>query len=61
MGIVAHTIMSSDDTDICYHRACDDAYQIDYYHLKNVIRVIPQGLKPFVMGQVPKQELKRGF
>lgn len=39
-GVPAHTIMSSDDDDPCYHSLCDDVKRINIAHLTSVIRGI---------------------
>ncbi|HEX4876409.1 MAG TPA: M28 family peptidase [Chitinophagaceae bacterium] len=39
-GIPAHTIMSSDDDDDCYHRECDELKRINIVHMTKVIRGI---------------------
>ena len=39
-GIPAHTIMSSDDDDACYHATCDEATRIDVPHMTEIIKAI---------------------
>lgn len=39
-GIPAHTIMSSDDDDKCYHQPCDEIKRIDIAHMTTVIKAI---------------------
>jgi hypothetical protein len=49
-GIVAHTLMCSDDTDPCYHRPCDDAKRVDVANMTGVIRAIARSVEPIVQG-----------
>jgi hypothetical protein len=39
-GIPAHSIMSSDDDDKCYHKPCDEIKRIDISHITTVIKAI---------------------
>ncbi len=39
-GAPAHTIMSSDDEDRCYHQPCDEVKRINFEHLVAVVRAI---------------------
>jgi len=39
-GIPAHSIMSSDDDDKCYHQPCDELKRIDITHLTTIVRAI---------------------
>jgi Zn-dependent M28 family amino/carboxypeptidase len=50
-GIPAHTIMSSDDDDKCYHRHCDEYERIDIAHLTKVIRGIAVAVEEIVSGK----------
>lgn len=36
LGMVAHTVMSSDDRDGCYHRPCDNWRSLNTRHMANV-------------------------
>jgi hypothetical protein len=38
----AHSIMSSDDDDLCYHQPCDDAQRIDTKNMTEMIKAICQ-------------------
>lgn len=49
-GVPAHTIMSSDDGDRCYHLVCDDITRIDIDHLTSVIRGIAQAASGLISG-----------
>jgi Zn-dependent M28 family amino/carboxypeptidase len=50
-GIPAHTIMSSDDDDACYHRECDEVGRIEFTHMAAVINAIVQGCAPIISGE----------
>jgi len=39
-GIPAHTVMSSDDDEPCYHKPCDEIKRINIKHMTQVIRSI---------------------
>ena len=39
-GIPAHTIMSSDDDDGCYHQACDELERLDVPNMTEIIKAI---------------------
>lgn len=55
-GIPAHSIMSSDDDDKCYHRPCDELKRIDIPHMTTVIRAIAEAAGPLISGeQTPKR------
>jgi Peptidase family M28 len=49
-GIPAHTIMSSDDYDPCYHRPCDEANRADTKHMTQIIKAIVLGTKSIIGG-----------
>lgn len=51
-GVPAHTIMSSDDDDRCYHRPCDEYDRIDIAHLTKVIRGIAMAVEEIISGSV---------
>jgi hypothetical protein len=48
--IPAHTIMSSNDMDRCYHQPCDDVKTIDIDHMTSVIRAIAVGMRSMIAG-----------
>ena len=55
-GIVAHSIMCSDDTDPCYHDVCDDVAGIDFPNMINIVRAIVKATKTLVNGEdTPKK------
>jgi hypothetical protein len=49
-GIPAHSIMSSDDDDPCYHQICDDAHSIDVENMTFIIQAISKGVSTLVNG-----------
>jgi Peptidase family M28 len=49
-GIVAHTIMCSDDDDPCYHRQCDDVERIDIANMTRVIQAIAKSASTLING-----------
>lgn len=51
-GVPAHTIMSSDDDDRCYHKPCDEFDRIDIAHLTKVIRGIAKATEEIIKGEV---------
>jgi hypothetical protein len=51
LGVPAHTIMSSDDLDKCYHQLCDEVDRIDMKHLTAVIRAIAKSVQPLIEGK----------
>jgi hypothetical protein len=50
-GIPAHSIMSSDDDDKCYHQPCDEIKRIDFSHLAVIVRGIAIATKALVSGE----------
>lgn len=49
-GIPAHTIMSSDEKEPCYHKACDDAGKIDFVNMAEIIRAVAKGCETIISG-----------
>lgn len=49
-GIPAHSIMSSDDDDPCYHQLCDDAHSIDVENMTLIIQAISKAVSTLVNG-----------
>ena len=49
-GIPAHSIMSSDDSDPCYHKPCDDLKGISKSNMVNIIRAIAIAAQPIIEG-----------
>jgi len=50
-GVPAHSIMSSDDDDKCYHRPCDETKRINLQHLMTVIRAIAVAAETLIIGK----------
>jgi len=50
-GVPAHSIMSSDDDDKCYHRPCDEVSRIDLEHMTTIIRAIAIASEPLISGK----------
>jgi hypothetical protein len=57
-GIPAHTIMSSDDSDPCYHHPCDEVSRIQLQHMTKLIRAIPVAVRTLVDGSVTPKRIK---
>ncbi|MFL5772372.1 MAG: M28 family metallopeptidase, partial [Flavisolibacter sp.] len=49
-GIPSHSIMSSNDSDPCYHQPCDDVRTIDIERMTNIIKAITVGVRTIVDG-----------
>jgi hypothetical protein len=49
-GIAAHSIMSSDDSDPCYHKSCDEIRRIDVPNMTAIIRGIAGGCRTLIQG-----------
>lgn len=59
-GIPAHTIMSSNDAEECYHKTCDDVERIDFAHMKKIVSAILIATKPIIDGlETPSRITKR--
>jgi hypothetical protein len=50
-GIPAHSFMTSDDSDPCYHLPCDEVKRIDFAHMKNIIEAVIVGTRSLVDGK----------
>jgi Zn-dependent M28 family amino/carboxypeptidase len=50
-GVVAHSIMASDDADKCYHRTCDETRRIDIPNMTAIIKAIAKGTSTLVNGE----------
>jgi len=50
-GVPAHSIMSSDDDDKCYHQPCDEIKRINISHLATVIKAIAASVETLINGQ----------
>jgi hypothetical protein len=51
LGVPAHTIMSSDDNEPCYHQPCDEIKRIDIANMVNIIRAISFAARNLVSGK----------
>ena len=49
-GVPAHTIMSSDDTDGCYHQTCDGLNRINVPNMVQIIQAIVTGSHGLIDG-----------
>ncbi len=49
-GVPAHTIMSSDDDDKCYHQPCDEIKRIDIAHMTMVVKAISVATATLING-----------
>ncbi len=49
-GVPAHTIMSSNDNDDCYHAVCDEWERLDYEHMKKIVEAIIKGTRTIIDG-----------
>jgi hypothetical protein len=58
LGIPAHTIMCSDDSEPCYHRTCDDARRIDIDNMTGVIKHIIISATSLISGTDTPQRIK---
>jgi len=50
-GVPAHTIMSSDDDDKCYHQPCDEIKRIDIAHMAAIIKAIAVATRTLIRGE----------
>ena len=50
-GIPAHTIMSSDDEEPCYHKPCDEVRRININHLISIVRGIAFATESLISGK----------
>lgn len=50
-GVPAHTVMSSDDDDDCYHKTCDTVDRLNIPNMVNIIKAIAQGCSTLVSGE----------
>jgi len=49
-GVPAHSIMSSDDDDKCYHQPCDEIKRINIPHMTTIIKAIPIAAETLING-----------
>lgn len=57
-GIPAHTIMSSDDDDGCYHKTCDEVDRIDVANMTEIIKAIIVGSRGLVDGTITPSRIR---
>jgi hypothetical protein len=57
-GIPAHTIMSSDDDEPCYHLPCDEFKRINISHMTKVIRSIALSSELLIAGKITPGRIK---
>lgn len=50
-GVPAHSIMSSDDDDKCYHQPCDEVKRINISHLTTIARAIATATAALINGK----------
>jgi hypothetical protein len=50
-GVPAHTIMSSDDDDRCYHQPCDELKRIDTAHMTTIIKAVAAATRTLINGE----------
>lgn len=57
-GVPAHTIMSSDDNERCYHRPCDETDRIDVSNMTDIIRAIASATSTLISGAETPTRIK---
>lgn len=57
-GVPAHSIMSSDDEDACYHQTCDEIGRIDMPNMVRIIQAIVIGSRGLVDGTVTPSRIR---
>ncbi len=57
-GIPAHSIMSSDDSEPCYHQPCDDVKRLDVSNMINIIKAIAIGTESLINGTDTPKRIK---
>ncbi len=60
-SVPAHTIMSSNDFDECYHAPCDEWERLDYGHMKNIVEAIITGTRTIIDGTDTPQRIRRSI
>ena len=50
-GVPAHSIMSSDDDDKCYHQPCDEIKRVNTQHITTVTRAIAMAAETLISGK----------
>ena len=51
-GVPAHTIMSSDDHDYCYHRPCDQVKRLDLENMRRIVEGVALSVEGLVDGSL---------
>lgn len=59
-GVPAHTIMSSDDDDKCYHQPCDEIKRIDIAHMATIIKAIAIATRTLINGSATPTRAAEG-
>lgn len=49
-GVPAHTVMSSDDDDGCYHQPCDELERLDIKHMMEIVKAIAVACTTLING-----------
>ncbi len=57
-GVAAHTIMSSDDDDPCYHQPCDEVKRINIPHLTTIVKAIAAATQTLISGKDTPKRIK---
>jgi hypothetical protein len=60
-GVPAHTIMSSDDDEECYHKVCDEVKRIDLNNMTEIIRAIIIGCRTIIKGSDTPSRITENF
>ena len=58
-GIPAHTIMSGDDDDPCYHQTCDEVQRLDIVNMEAIVRAVATGVETIVNGADTPTRIKK--
>ncbi|HZI52455.1 MAG TPA: M28 family peptidase, partial [Chitinophagaceae bacterium] len=61
LGIPAHTIMSSDDNEDCYHQPCDEVSRVNMKHMLRIIKGIGLAAQPMIDGAITPKRIKAKF
>jgi hypothetical protein len=60
-GVPAHTIMASDENDLCYHKPCDDADRINFDNLTLLTEAIAHALESLLQAPDSLSKLRSRF
>jgi Zn-dependent M28 family amino/carboxypeptidase len=61
LGIPAHTVMATSDTDACYHSACDDFSRINFEYMLLLLKSMQVALQPVIDGTKTPRRIKTKF